>query len=61
MFEIIVTELNVQGDGTRSGAVERYRQCVDALDMRALFDAVNKAPRKSRAKSATAVREAAKA
>jgi hypothetical protein len=51
MFEVIVTEVNQAADGTRSGTVERYRQCVDAIDLRAVMAAVNKRPRKSRSRS----------
>lgn len=52
MFEVIVKEVNEESGETKT--VVRYQQIVDVIDLRAVMFAVNKKPRKSRAKGAQA-------
>ena len=46
MFKVVVTEVS-QGTDTPQQVV-RYEQCVDALDLIAIIEAVNAKPRKVR-------------
>lgn len=52
MFEIVVKEITAPADGSQAAEIARYRQIVDVIDLRAVMAAVNKKPRKSRAKGA---------
>ncbi len=52
MFEVVITEVSAHSESNPQSPapmrVERYRQTVDVLDIRAVMAAVNHKPRKPR-------------
>lgn len=54
MFKVTVEEVTGILDGEPELIIERYKQVVDQLNLRAVMAAVNQTPRKPRAKKTEA-------
>lgn len=59
MFNVIVTETRESANGAEPVAIERFRQCVDELDIPRLIAAINAKPRKQRERKVVPVRKGA--